>query len=359
MTFSLALGSCATQPTTTEDGTRPFRMGFTPWPADLTVEGVTTSMNFAHEHGDIVSIMMNGGLPWQEALENRAFSSDVQRQLAYRPPQGKKLFVSISVLDTGREGLAPYWGEHDNMPLPANWTGLAMNDPKVKKAYLAFCLRVIDRMHPDYLAIGVENNVLLSKRPTKWAELKELHRDTYLGLKRSYPSLPVLFTTDIGHYLKFAPEAKGKDQQGEVAEMMKYSDLFAMSLYPYFNLDFKAAMSPGFLDFARMFHKPIAVSESGMTSRDVTLKSYHVTLNGSEAKQRQFTESLLAIAKRDRYEFVINFATTDFEKLVAKLPPASSDLASIWAFTGMQTSSSAPKPAQVPWDRFYRMRYVR
>jgi hypothetical protein len=43
--------------------TRPFAMGFTPWPADLTPEGVATAKKFADAHGDIISVMFIGGIP--------------------------------------------------------------------------------------------------------------------------------------------------------------------------------------------------------------------------------------------------------------------------------------------------------
>ncbi len=354
----ISLG-CKGQSQQSSSATRPFHMGFTPWPADLTPEGVQAAVNFAHTNGDIVSIMMIGGIPWQEALDGKDFSHDVQGLLAYRPPEGKKFFVSISPLNMVRDGMAPYWGEHDNMPLPPDWANLALNDPKVKKAYLNFCLRVVDAMHPDYLAIGIEDNVLLSKNPAKWAELKELHRETYQSLKQKYPKLPLFFTTDVGHYLKFANDSKNSDQEKEVGEMMAYSDMFGMSFYPYMNIDFSQGTAPGFLDFARKFQKPIAVSESGMTSRDVTLTSYNVTLRGSEDQQKQFEDFLLGTATRDRYEFVINFATTDFEKLVARLPAPTNELSLIWAYTGMQTSALTPKPAMATWEKYFKKPYAR
>jgi hypothetical protein len=50
--------------------TRPFLMGFTRWPADLTPEGVQTAQEFAHQHGDVVSVMFIGGIPWPESLGN-------------------------------------------------------------------------------------------------------------------------------------------------------------------------------------------------------------------------------------------------------------------------------------------------
>ena len=342
---------------TAERATRPFLMGFTPWPADLSDDGYLIAQQFAFKHGDIVSITLVGGVPWPEALDGKPFSKDIDGNISYRPPAGKKLLLSISPLDKDRRNLAPYWGEKDSLPLPKPWDKEPLNGPRVKKAFLNFVLRSVQSMRPDYLAIGVESNVLLSRDLAKWKQLKELHRDTYIAVKKSYPSLPVFFTTEVLHYKRLTKDAKGKDQESEVAELMKHSDLFVMSVYPHMSLEVPRPVPANFLDFATRFKKPIAVSESGMTSRNVNLRSYGVTLLGSEADQEHFTKLLLATAERDRYAFVINFATTDFEKLVARLRYPLDDLARVWVYTGMQTAERKPKPALAIWDSYLRAKY--
>jgi Glycosyl hydrolase family 53 len=334
-------------------------MGFTPWPADLTEEGLRTAQEFAHTHGDIVSIMFIGGIPWPEALEGKPFSKDIQDSLSYRPPAGKKLFLSISPLDRDRRALAPYWGDKDNLPLPKPWDSEAINSPRVKKAYLNFVLRAIDAMRPDYLAIAVEANVLLTRDFAKWRQFKDLYRETYAAVKKAHRSLPVFFTTEVLHYKRLTNDSKGADQEREVAELMKHSDLFAMSVYPHMSIELPRPVPGNFFDFATRFKKPIAVSESGMTSQRIVLRSYGLILSGSDEAQQQFTELLLESAARDRYEFVINFATTDFERLVARLRPPQDDIARIWAFTGMQTGDKKPKPALGLWDAYLRARVVR
>lgn len=337
--------------------TRPFLMGFTQWPADLSNEGVAIARDYAHAHGDIVSVMFIGGIPWPEALDGKPFSKDVQDNMSYRPPAGKKLFLSISPLDKDRRGLAPYWGETDNRPLPQPWSREPLNSPRVKRAYLNFVLRAIETMRPDYLAIGVESNVLLSRDQSKWQQLKELHRDTYTAIKKVHRSLPVFFTTDVLHYKRLTRDAKGTNQEKEVADLMRYSDLFAMSFYPHMSPEALRPVPGNFLDFARRFKKGVAVAESGMTSRPVDLRSYNTTLYGSDPDQTQFTEYLLKTAARDGYEFVINFATTDSDRLVARLRPQLADLARIWAYIGMQTGDQHPKPASAVWDGFFRAKY--
>jgi hypothetical protein len=339
--------------------TRPFAMGFTSWPADLTPEGVAAAQKFADAHGDIISVTFIGGIPWPQALEGKPFSKDVQDALADRPSGEKKLFLSISPLDKDRKGLAPHWGEKDNQPLPKPWDKEPLNSPRVKKAFLNFVLHSVKTMRPDYLAIGVESNVLLSRDSAKWPALKELHRETYTAVKKTHPKLPVFFTTEVLHYKRLARDAKQSEQEKEVAELMRHSDVFAMSLYPYMSLESPRPIPANFLDFATRFKKPIAVSESGMTSRDVPLKTYGISLLGSEAEQKNFTELLLKTAARDKYEFVINFAGTDSDRLVARLRPPMDDLARIWAFTGMQTSNGKPKPALAVWDGFLKAKYDR
>ncbi len=339
--------------------TRPFHMGFNRWPADLTPEGFLTAQDFAHEHGDIVSVVFNGGIPWPEALDDKPFSQDVRNNLNYRPPQGKRLFLYISPLNSDRKGLASYWSEKDNQPLPSPWNTYAINSPQVKKAYLNFVLRAVEEMNPDYLAIGIELNILLSHSATKWKELKELHTETYAAVKKKHPRLPVFFSTEIQHYKKLMAEAKNSDQENEVAELMKYSDLFCWSLYPHMSFEIPRPVPAGFFDFARKFNKPIAVGEIGDSSRDVELKAYNVTLRGNEASQKQLTEILLETAAKDRYEFVIWNFSTDFEKLCDQLPKEVGDFARIWAYTGLQTSAKSPKPALAVWDAYLKAKYLR
>jgi hypothetical protein len=232
-----------------------------------------------------------------------------------------------------------------------------LNSPEVRQAYLNFVRRAVEAMKPNYLAIGIESNVLLSHNREKWSQLKELHRATYAALKARHPALPVCFTTEVLHYKKLAADARGSDQEGEVAELMRDSDLFAMSIYPHMSYDVPRPVPSSLLDFATRFGKPVAVAESGMTSRDVELKAFRLTLRGSETDQRQFTELLLSAAARDRYAFVVTFATTDFERLCAKLPPPVDDLARIWAYTGLQTSDSRAKPALEVWDAWLKTPY--
>ena len=336
---------------------RPFRMGLSRWPADLTVESFLAAQAFAHEHGDIVSVPLTGGVPWPEALQGRLYAREMEDSLKYRPPAGKKLFVSITPLDGEHRQLAAYRGERENMALPREWAGLALNSPNVKKAYAAYALRVVQAMNPDYLALAVEANQLLSKEPARWAQFKELYADTYAAVKARRPRLPVFFTTDVLHLRGLAGGAEAAAQADAVADLMKRSDLFAMSLFPHLSPALPRPLPDDFLDFATTFGKPVAVAGCGFTSRDVPLDLLKVTLRGSDADQAQFLERLLQTAKRRHYEFVIHSAGTDYDRLCARLPPPLNEIALANAFTGLQAGDGQPKSALAVWTSWEKARF--
>jgi hypothetical protein len=130
---------------------------------------------------------------------------------------------------------------------------------------------------------------------------------------------------------------------------MRHSDICALSYYPHMSYDTPWPISADLFAFARSFGKPIAVSETGMLSRPVTVTG--LRLRGSEDDQRQYYEALLTAADRDRYRFVVTFCTTDYERLLPALPAAAREVANIWTYTGLQTSAGGRKPALDLWDR--------
>ncbi|WP_119628479.1 glycosyl hydrolase 53 family protein [Methylocaldum marinum] len=334
---------------------RPFLMGFTRWPPDLSEASVEIADRFIEQHADLAVVHLLGGIPWPEAFGGLPYPKDVNTQLSYRPPSGKKLYVSVTPLDMDRSGIAPYWGERDNMPLPPAWRDARLDSPEVKKAYGEFLMHIVDEMHPDYLNIGVEANLLITKNPNAWPAYVELHKYCYRLLKEKYPDLPVFVSIEVLHLNGLADKSDKDTQYRLVKDLMTYSDLFGMSVYPYMSYQVPRPMPSGFLDFARQFGRPIAVAESGYTSKDVWI--FVLPLFGSEDLQTDFVSKLLSVAVRDRYLFVVNFATTDFEKLVKKLPYMIGNMAKIWQNTGLQDSHLRPKKALSIWDSYFRLEY--
>jgi len=350
-TAMLPLGIAA-EPIRQRQEARPFRLGVTRWPPDVTTEAVAMTDAFIASNCDMVAPMMLGGVPWTEALSGAEFSTDANAALAYRPPRGHKLFVSIGALDMGRARLASYWGEKDNMPLPGPFRDLPFDAPQISEAHTNFALRVVAAMRPDWFAIGIEANILLSNDPRAWPAYKALHRRVYEAVKARYPRLKVCFTIDALHYLGHARGSDTTLQRRELKELLAFSDLVAFSVYPHMSWSVPRPLPADFFDFARELStaaggKPIAISESGYTSRDVWVGL--IPLFGSPEDQARHMTLLLEAAQRDRYEFVVNYAATDFEKLSARLSGEVGTLSRIWMHTGLQASDATAKPALAVW----------
>lgn len=329
---------------------RSFAMGFTRWPPDFTAEAVESMYAFIAQHGDLIAHHFDGGIPWPEALEGRPFSSKLMEDWTVgksRTPRGHRVYVAITPLATDREHLAAYWGDSDNMPLPGEWGTYALNHPNVKIAFVNYAQRVIEQFSPDYLAIGIEVNELLSKNRAAWDQYKQLHRHVYTQLKRRYPKLPIFATVSLS-----ALSDGNAEQREQIRELMPYNDLMALSAYPYGWAYPGGALKPvpeSFFDVARTFGKPIAIAETGEPSHDFSAhgQSYHFT----EADQAQYVDLLLRKANEYKMVFVVNWAPIDFDRLQAKLPEPAKEFASFWVYTGLQRSDGTPKSALRSWDR--------
>ncbi|MBZ0257807.1 hypothetical protein K8I31_17215, partial [bacterium] len=178
---------------------RSFYMGFTPFPSAITIDAVVAAQQFAAQHGDLISHHLEQGVPWTEALNGEPFHENLVKEWNNRLEysKGKKIFLSLNAITDGRNSIALYRGEKENMPLPEAFAGKALNDPDVKTAYLNFCRRAIAAFKPDYFAIGIEVNELLHNAPDQWPAYKELYEFVYQELKKEHPDLPLMATVSL------------------------------------------------------------------------------------------------------------------------------------------------------------------
>jgi len=225
-------------PVVKELETRTFYLGFTPFPPELSLEAIDDVYNFIGEHGDLIAHHFDGGIPWDEALAGELYSDNYYEETSRRinnTPSGHKVFVSITPLKFERDELASIWGDSENMALTAPWTGYEFNDINVKQAYLKYAQDTIETFNPDYLAIGIEVNILINKDYSKWDEYLDLNEYIYTSLKADYPDITI-FSTVQYEYLRGeeADKQTNADKQvGAVQDLLKNSDILALSTYHF------------------------------------------------------------------------------------------------------------------------------
>ena len=166
---------------------RHFRMGFTGFPHDFSIEAVVDAREFSRQNADIIAHHIEG-VPWAELLADKPFSDELVNEWKGKKeatPKGGKVYLAIS---PGRGDLKP--GEK-SLPFPKELVGKSYDDPVVMKAYLSYCRRMVEFFKPDYLAIGIEVNEIYQAGPDKWRAYAALHRHVYQELKKDHPDLPI------------------------------------------------------------------------------------------------------------------------------------------------------------------------
>ena len=147
-----------------EQQTRSYSLGFTPWPYDASVEAVNFVYSEIASRGDIIAHHLDGGIPWQEALDETAYPATVESELNSRvayTPSDKLVYLTVSPFNSARDGLAGYWNDSGTgQALEPPWNSRDFDSPEVIQAYTHFAKNTIDRFNPTYFNLALEASEL-------------------------------------------------------------------------------------------------------------------------------------------------------------------------------------------------------
>jgi len=325
---------------------RPFRMGFTGFPHDITAEALKQTREFVRTNADLIAHHIEG-VPWAEALEGKPFPKelleDYESKRSMKPP-GAKVYLAIS---PGRGELK--LAEKGTTPLPPELRGKSYDDPLVIKAYLNYCRRNIEFFKPDCLAIGIEVNEIYSAGKDKWAAYADLHRQVYRELKREHPGLPIFASYTLHNLIK---ERGGMLQASQ--DLMPFNDCVAVSFYPFF-----ISQSPddafGWLtENFDQFRKPYAMVETNDTAERLQLPQSKFVLNGTPEKQAAYVRTLLALADQRRFQFVVLFIHQDYDALWDAIKATAPELFMAWRDCGLIDERGRARPSYSVWQEYLK-----
>ncbi len=342
--------------------TRPYHLGFTPFPYDISQEAVDFVYDALENDSDIIAHHFDSGVPWEEALNNEPFAQEMLLDWLFRKsstPDDHKIYLAITPINWDRDGLALYRGAQEDMPLPAPWDSYEFNHPDVKTAFVNYAMEAIDYFEPDYVAIGIEVNLLLNNAPEKWESYLELHQYAYTELKAQYPDLPI-FVSFFG--LSFIEGIRDEDDTPAhlVAfdETMPYSDYFGISLYPYLSA-YMTTLLPDtmFTTIFDLTDKPIAITETGYPAETLDLPTVGLVMESDADKQNDYLTKLLRHADEYEFVFVINFVLRDYDALWEKI--GGGDIAAVWRDTGLYDENGEERIALEMWRNTLARPYER
>jgi len=333
---------------------RPFRMGFTTFPYEISLSAVDWVYSKIAVDADMTVFHLDQGIPWVEALSGQPYNANITNDWASckaNAPAGHKIFIQIVPHNLNQDGIADYRGASNNMPLPAPWNTYDFNHPDVKRAYLKYCRDVIDYFNPDFINIGVEVNEIIEKAPSKWNSYMELHRYVYQNLKPLYPNLPVMVSQVGSKLLEGYTNADHASYVTAFRDLYDYTDYFGISIYPYFtNLMTNSLPSDMFDRLVALSTKSVAICETGYIAQDLSLASGTYVLPSDEDKQNAYFNLLLGEAKTHSFKFVNNFILRDYDALWVAI--GGGDLNAIWRDTGIYDENGAKRKSYYTWHTY-------
>ncbi len=345
---------------------RPFRMGFTPAPASREPGNLQDAFQKVAAFGDIASLFLHDGIPWPIALvtDDLAAYPPLLRDylLAYQAARrllpNHQIVVSSNVIHHFHyDGIAPYWGDAPNLPLPPDWVGRPFNDDAVKRAALNHLSLLVRMFEPHYLTIGVEVNLLFSRRPLDWPAYTELHRFLYRNLKERFPEVnvncSVLYENLVGYGIDAENLRRDLGLSGPeliidaAAGLRDATDGFGVSTYPF--MIYGLEPPDGYYDLAALLAwergLPLWIEQTGHPSRPLPVGD--IVIPGSEEAQEAFIAFILERAVRYDARYVVNWIPRDYGN------SRGADLVSqTWAHTGLWREDNTPKLALRAWEAY-------
>lgn len=336
--------------------------GFTPFPYDLSQEAVDKVHEIILPNSNLYAIHYDRCIPWQEALDGVEFPEWIVRDwddTKKRIPDTHAVYLAIAPTATDRINLAPNCGpggEDDVKPFPPRFEGARFNDDAVKQAFLNYTLRTVRHYEPSYLNIGIEITGMSLETPERWRDFEELYDYVAPAIKAEFP--------DIRISVSFVLQTLLLDRVAkQVKPLLERSDYLGLSFYPYGSEFGEARGEPPLpgeipaqwkepLDFARNYtDKPIAITETGYTTKDIFLSELGINFPGDEEKQKAYVRDLVEISKENDFIFVVWFVPVDYERLLDHIP-GFPEFFLIWKNAGLFDADVNPKPAWEEWMGF-------
>jgi hypothetical protein len=335
--------------------TRPFQLGVTLMPHDMSVEGLAALFAFVNSHADLIAIKFDEGVPWQEALDRRGYSEAVENGLKEKVPkvEQKKVFIATTPLNGDKTGPAGYRAAEPGDPRAAKWSGRELDDPNLIRAYAFWCRDLIARYRPDAFAYAIEANAP-ARNPQAWKKFLVLAKEVYTTLKKENPNLPLFVTLSV----ETANEAEQLTiQRKAIREVLAWSDYVAVSTIPYVTEHNPAKIRKDhFSSIAALgAGKPFAITETAFLAEDLSVPGFERI--GKAAWQQEYLRFALEEAARLNAKLVVWMLPRDYDELWKKVAGAGegADFYRLFKDTGLLDGEGNPRKAFETWEQWRKL----
>lgn len=345
--LAVGLTACpraAPEPKVSSGSPRSFVMGFSVVPPKPDIKIAVRSMEIWTKRAD--AAIMHLDVPWALLLagtspEDALRRDGVDLEHYYR----SKHLMLVTTIDV-TNGLAR---ESEAPALVA--AHRSITEPAVQRLYRNYVSALVDMLHPDYLGLAAETNLVRAIAPQPvYDAVVRMANDAAADIRRKRPSsaLPLYVSVQVetawgtlGKQAAFV----GIDQD---VRDFPFMNVLALSSYPYLG---------GFTDPDRIpldyytrvkgsRSLPVMVVEGGWPSASVrrVFSSSPEMQSRYIARQSELLDAAKAIA-------VFQLSFTDLD--LGSFPKPQPAILPLFATLGLVDSDLRPKPALTIWDKVY------
>jgi hypothetical protein len=217
-------------------------------------------------------------------------------------------------------------------------------DPRITAAFKAYVTYVVSNYHPEYLAIGVEINMLYERNRPQFDAFVTLYNQLYAVAKATQPGIQVFPTFQLEALLGTAGEVH--PPHWEVLDAFSGKmDALAFSTYPYLGGIQAASDIPAnyYAQVKEHWKGSIMVTSAGYPSAPVAGQG----VIGTEQDQQAFLNRLLGDAEKQGFRMVAWDAALDPDYAVTGADAAFKN-------TGLRHTDGGNKLAWTAWEQWAR-----
>lgn len=338
------------------DNVRQVRSGeplvsISPFPYDFGEEAAAKIKEITSEKCNLNSVVLDNGVPWQEALDGRDYPQAVMdewRDKRASMTAGRPLYLALAPLSHDRTGWA---AGHADSKAPKWVIEAKVDDGRIAKAYANHVMRAVEYFNPQYLNLGVEAGDMAAKNAKKWPAMATVYFEARHAVKQRKPDIQTGISWGLPLLMKWGVL---KRCEAVITE----SDFVGISFYPYMGEFYRKIGGVKIPKNApeqwreplgwlrKNIHKPVAMCETAYSSSEVNTPQWGLKMSGTAELQSQYIADLAEISRRDGYLFVMFFLSVDYDELAKKL---GIPLMAFWEHTGFFDKNLKPKKA---WDTY-------
>jgi hypothetical protein len=333
---------------------RTYELGFTPWPYAASPDAVNFVYSEIAARGDFIAHHLDAGIPWQEALNGTPYPAAVEDEIRTRldrTPAAMRSYLALSPLNGARDGLAGYWGDATNQPLPPPWDTRSLDDPAVITAYTNFAADLIRRFAPDYFNLGIEVSELALNDIAAFDGLVAFTAAVAGELRADFPDVRLMASVA----LKSPDSPAAATLRAALPDLLAHVDVVGISVYPFVFFDHENRGDPASLPTdwlsqvtALAGDKPVAIAETGWPAERLTIPAFGIDVASDVTRQNAYLGHLFAAAASLDAQFIVWFFLADYDSLwndALQQDP----VARIWRDTGLYDENLNPRPALDTW----------